>query len=184
MAAISIDDVDLCRVYVLHHPALVRFLARLTRCRSRAEDLAQAVWLKLLDSRMAGRWPAGGEPGLRAYLYTAARNAFIDEYARKHESVRTRSLTPADLETLVACASVRGDPSRDVERQQMVGLLGRAIESLPREQRVVLALWIEGTSIRDMAGHTAAPVDTVLSRKKYALRRVRRHLSACGVTAA
>jgi DNA-directed RNA polymerase specialized sigma24 family protein len=58
------------------------------------------------------------------------------------------------------------------------GLIARALDELPDAQRTVLALWVEGRSIREMAARTAAPVDTVLSRKKYALGRLRRALSA------
>jgi len=44
---------------------------------------------------------------------------------------------------------------------------------LPVEQRQVVALWADGMRIGAIATLTAAPRDTVLSRKKYALAKLR-----------
>jgi DNA-directed RNA polymerase specialized sigma24 family protein len=41
----------------------------------------------------------------------------------------------------------------------------------------VIVLWMAGTSIKDMAAACRAPTDTVLSRKKYAVARMRRSLA-------
>jgi DNA-directed RNA polymerase specialized sigma24 family protein len=48
-----------------------------------------------------------------------------------------------------------------------------AVSRLPAEQRKVIGLWSGGASIRDMASACRAPRDTVLSRKKYAVARLR-----------
>ena len=56
---------------------------------------------------------------------------------------------------------------------------------LPAEQRKVILLWSQGASIREMAAACDAPTDTVLSRKKYAVARLRGTIggtlqAACG----
>jgi DNA-directed RNA polymerase specialized sigma24 family protein len=47
------------------------------------------------------------------------------------------------------------------------------VDRLPAEQRKVSLMWSQGASIREMAAACHAPRDTVLSRKKYAVARLR-----------
>lgn len=169
-------NIECQRFYRTHHAGLVRFLTRLTRCTQRAEDLAQGAWLKLLVASATGSCPATGESALRAYLYAVARNAFIDECTRKHEGARTRSMDPWDLEALVSAAADSGGPDEEAAREQIRDRVRRAVGTLPPEQRTVIEMWSRGTSIRDMALRSAAPVETVLSRKKYAFGKLRREL--------
>lgn len=161
------------RLYASHHPLLVRFLTRMTRCPQRAEDLAQVAWLKLLGARARGTCQADGEIELRAYLFTVARNAFLDEYTRKHDAVRTRSVDPGVLDALINESSSAAGPDLAVEREQLHAILQGAVNHLPVEQRKVIGLWSQGASIREMATVCDAPTDTVLSRKKYAVARLR-----------
>lgn len=164
-------------LYRRHHAALVGHLARMTGCRSRAEDLAQLTWLKLLGALRRELAPATDERGLCAYLYAVARNTFLDECTRKHESIRARPVDPAELEGLIALHRVSPGPEEDLQRLQSAAALRRALEELPTEQRAVILMWCAGTSIKTMAARSAAPPDTVLSRKKYALARMRGQLA-------
>lgn len=166
-------DTSVERLYVRYHPLLVRFLTRMTRSPERAEDLAQVAWLKLLGARCRGACPGGDESELRAYLFTVARNAFLDEYTRKHGVVRTRTIDPCLLDTLIDESGSNGGPEQDVARGQVNALLQSAVDRLPAEQRKVILLWSQGASIREMASACDAPRDTVLSRKKYAVARLR-----------
>jgi RNA polymerase sigma-70 factor (ECF subfamily) len=165
------DDTRFGHVYAELHPRLVRFLTRLTGCAQRAEDLAQTAWLKVLAAP-ATPWGSGSESELRAYLYTAARNLFVDEYTRKHAATRTRTVAPHQIDAL-AGSGAASVPEDEVQREQTRASLATALAALPDEQRRVILMWVSGASIRDMAEHAAAPVDTVLSRKKYALARMR-----------
>lgn len=160
-------------VYAAQHERLVRYLTRMTRCPARAEDLAQATWLKLYPRVTAGDWQGRGEADLRACLYTAARNLYLDEYVRKHGEARTRSVDPADLADY---AHGGGDPAEEAQRADVRHLVRAALDALPGEQRGAVLMWLNGTPIRRMAELAAAPVDTVLSRKKYAFARIRRLL--------
>jgi RNA polymerase sigma-70 factor (ECF subfamily) len=164
------------RLYRAYHRALLRFLARMTRCPERAEDLAQVAWLKLLQARARGMCALTGEAELRAYLFTVARNAFLDEYTRKHEALRARPTEPAQLDVLAARLDAVPGPDAELERGEMQAQVALALQGLPAEQRQVIGLWMTGTSIKDMACACRAPVDTVLSRKKYAFVRIRRSL--------
>lgn len=165
------------RLFASHHLLLVRFLTRMTRCPQRAEDLAQTAWVKLLSARDRGACTARDESELRAYLFAVARNTFLDECTRKHEAVRTRPVDPAQLDQLVEESHGAPGPEEELGRLQVSGILRQAMDLLPAEQRVVLHLWSRGTSIKEMAAATRAPVDTVLSRKKYGFARMRVELA-------
>lgn len=165
-----------------HHAALVAFLTRLTRCPQRAEDLAQTAWLKLLIAHGRGSCSTLQDAELRAYLFTVARNTFLDECTRKHEAVRTSAVDPMLIDGLLNHRDP-GEPGPDgvVEAQQVASLVRAAVGDLPAAQRRVISLWARGVSIRDMAIACTAPTDTVLSRKKYALARLRNRLTAAAV---
>jgi RNA polymerase sigma-70 factor (ECF subfamily) len=156
--------------------ALIRYLERKTRCRARAEDLAQVAWLKVLAAAQRGVRPPT-RSALRAYLFTIARNAFIDECTRKHDTARTRSLDPATLEAIESPGDA-GDPERQLQHVQTRELVARTVQALPQAQRDVVLMWAAGTSIKAMAQKSGAPSDTVLSRKKYAFARMRSELGA------
>lgn len=175
--------ISLERFFCTHNDALIRFLTRLTRCRATAEDVAQLAWLKVLRAESGGQPVAPDEMGRRAYLFRVARNTFLDECTRKHEATRSRAVDPMELARVCESVSDMGNPEDDLQREQTGVLLRRAIGCLPDEQRAVIEMWCAGTSIRAMASQTAAPWDTVLSRKKYALARMRSDLTglSCAV---
>lgn len=153
--------------------ALLRFLIRLSRNRAIAEDVAQQTWLKVIDVARHGTFAAGSGVAFRTWLCTLARNHFIDEYRRKFAAARSVPL-PADLCTALAEAHrVVPDPGEPLDESQRTVRLRKALLRLPVEQRQVVSLWADGMRIGAIAALTAAPRDTVLSRKKYALAKLR-----------
>lgn len=169
--------VNLGNRYHAHAPALRRYLGRLTRSEVEAEDLAQQVWLRLLESERDGASLPVPDGEFRAYLYTSGRNLYVDEHVRKHGRSRTSCHAPDSLERHVqACdgeTAARHRPDVQLEHAQVCRLVWSAIAALPRCQQSVVTLWMAGQSIKSMAERTGAAPDTVLSRKKYAIRRLR-----------
>jgi RNA polymerase sigma-70 factor (ECF subfamily) len=154
---------------------LRRYLLGLTHRGEVADDLCQQLWLRLYETAREGRYLPEDEDGFRAYLFTAARNLHLDECVRRHSVSRTATLDPRALESL-AQPVVLADtsPIEDELERESVGLQVRAaLDQLPAPQRDTLRLWMAGWSIEAMAARTQAPRDTVLSRKKYAMRRLR-----------
>lgn len=154
---------------------LRRFLLGLSRRREVAEDLVQQLWLKLLEAARAGRFLPEDDPALRSYLFAAARNLFLDECVRKHCSSRTATCDPATLDDLAGsglddCAV---EPEVAYDRERVIVGIRRAIGRLPDAQQAVIRLWMAGASIERMMTDTDACRDTVLSRKKYAFRRLK-----------
>jgi RNA polymerase sigma-70 factor (ECF subfamily) len=158
---------------------LRRFLQGLTRRPEVAEDLTQQLWLKLLEAARAGRFLPVDDVALRSYLFAAARNLFLDECVRKHGASRTVAHDPALLETLIGAGAGDdgGTPEDCCHRHQVTMEVRAAMERLPESQRAVVLLWMAGTSIESMVATTGACRDTVLSRKKYGMRRLRQQLA-------
>lgn len=173
MSAHPPDAVLLRSLFERENTMLVRFLTGLTHCWSTAEDLAQLTWLKLIGARRRGICADLLEADLRAYLYEVARNTFIDECTRKHESTRTRATDPTDLADLIARQDMSPSAEDECLRMERRAVLWRAMQCLPEAQRDVVLMWSSGESTDDMMRKSTAPYDTVLSRKKYAFARMR-----------
>lgn len=157
------------------------FLLSLTRQMEVAEDLSQQLWLKLLEAVRCGRFRPQDDASVRSYLFAAARNLFVDECLRKHAASRTAACDPQSMEVLMHGQAIHAEsPEDDCDRDRMQHMLHRAIEQLPAPQRTVIRLWMSGASIESMVRETGAPRDTVLSRKKYAFRRLRATLGEQG----
>lgn len=159
---------------------LRRYLRGLSRRPEVADDLTQQLWLKLLEAARAGRFLPEDDTALRSYLFSAARNLFVDECVRKHGSSRTSTCDPATIETLAGSSLDVGTESpEDVcDREDIIAGIQLAIGRLPHPQQAVIRLWMTGASIERMVADTGACRDTVLSRKKYAFRRMRSELGS------
>ncbi|MCH9695216.1 MAG: sigma-70 family RNA polymerase sigma factor [Gammaproteobacteria bacterium] len=165
------DMVAFETLFTRHKNAVYRYLWALSGSNAITEDVSQFCWLKLVEDTGAYR-PRPGV-SLRSYLYKIGRNRYIDEYQRKHVEKLSDSLT--DQPTLVASGGSAYESAMQEETQD---LMQRAIAELPFDQREVLALWLQGFSIKEMMDEVDAPRDTVLSRKKYALKKLRHALPA------
>jgi RNA polymerase sigma-70 factor (ECF subfamily) len=151
------------------HGDLRRFLAKLLRNRAAADDASQQAWLKVIEVAHAGSYLARPGSAFRAWLFTVARNLAIDQYQRKFAAVRTVPLKDDwDADLLAA-----EDPAESTSREQMAERLNAAVLQLPCEQRQVVALWAAGTDPASIATMVHAPRETVFSRKKYAIAKLR-----------
>jgi RNA polymerase sigma-70 factor (ECF subfamily) len=158
-----------------HGEMLRRYLLGLTRRGEVADDLCQQLWLRLYEAARAGRFLPEDDDGFRGYLITAARNLHLDECVRRHSVARTATLDPRAMESLAQPeAAADESPIEDeLDRNHVALQVRTALAQLPAQQRDTLRLWMAGWSIEAMSARTQAPRDTVLSRKKYAMRRLR-----------
>src|SRR5258708_1309490 len=118
--------------------ALLRFLIRLSRNRTIAEDVAQQTWLKGIDVARQGTFPAAPGVRFRTWLSTLARNHFIDEYQRKFAAARSVPL-PADLCAMLAQVhQVVPDPGEPLDASQQTARLRKALQRLQFVQRQVV----------------------------------------------
>jgi RNA polymerase sigma factor (sigma-70 family) len=158
-----------------HLERLYRFAWRLTGSRPEAEDLFQDVLVKAFDS--LPELAKIAEPG--SWLCRVMYNHFVDntrQFARRRlVSVAESQLPDASIESL----SGDLDPVREVERQQHIVKLDRALSALGDDYRFVLLMHdVEGYKITEIQAITGHPVGTIKSRLHRARARLRDLLEA------
>ena len=133
-------------------PRLRRFASVLTRSHDDAEDVVQAAVERAL--RHADSWQQGTR--LDSWLYRIMQNLWRDEL-RAHR----RRAEPLDSHADIAGADGRDVTIRHIQSNEA----RRALDELPEEQRVVIALVVlEGMSYQQTADALEVPVGTVMSR--------------------
>ena len=166
-----------------HRAGVLTFLARMVGDRTRAEDLMQETFLKVVKG--ARTWQSQAK--FSTWLYTIARNLCIDlarrEKFRKADSLDAAAGKDEDGRPLVE--TIPGDaasPDRGAENARMRLVIERAIAALPDDQREVFVLReYSGVPFKDIAELVGAPENTVKSRMRYALEALRKRLVAAGI---
>lgn len=144
-----------------------------------AEDILQDVFYEFVQAyRLMKPIEQAG-----AWLFRVARNRIIDLF-RKRKTDRLRE-EPAvgesgellQLEDLLP--SPDAGPEAAFARNLLLAELADALEELPEEQReVFIAHELEGRSFKEIAAETGVSVNTLLSRKHYAVVHLRRRLQS------
>lgn len=160
---------------------LFNFIRRRVRTQEDAEDILQDVFFQLTDNYDVA------EPieRMTAWLYRVARNKIIDWYRKRSsrgtvEDGRAGSADagePAPLNLEEILFDPAQNPDEVYARSLVWPALADALEELPEEQREVFALHeLEGRSFKEIAEITGEPVNTLLSRKRYAVLYLRDRL--------
>jgi len=158
---------------------LRRFIRRRVPDPRDAEDVLQDVLSELVEAnRML--MPIDHVTG---WLFRVARNRITDLFRKK------QPLRFGDLDTgpgsrddgLLAVEELLPSPDAGPEavyvRAALLHELERAVDELPEDQRAVfVAHEIEGRSFKEMAAASGVSVNTLLSRKRYAVLRLRERL--------
>ena len=141
-----------------------------------AEDILQDVFYRL--------WANIDEirslENTAAWLYRVARNRVTDWYRNRSTSPRVQAQQPGGedhylLEDLLPAST--DNPESRQERLEMGLAIDEALSSLPPNQRDVFVRHeIEGHSFRDIVAQTGIPMNTLLSRKHYAVLELRDQL--------
>ena len=154
-------------VFTRQESRLRRFIRRRVPGAEDADDILQDVFSALVEANRL-LVPIDHVSG---WLFTTARNRIVDFFRRRRPEVEL------DLDDLLP--SDMAGPEAAFERAVLLEALTTAIGELPEEQReVFVAHEIEGRSFRDIAAATGVGVNTLLSRKRYAVLRLREALRA------
>jgi RNA polymerase sigma factor (sigma-70 family) len=142
-----------------------------------AEDVLQDVWSELVEANRL-LMPIEHVTG---WLFQVARNRITDLFRRKRPDRPGTSGIAGDEGELVALWDLLPSPESGPEaryaRQVLLDELEQAIGELPEAQRdVFIAHELEGQAFKDMAAATGVGVNTLLSRKRYAVLRLRERL--------
>ncbi len=145
-----------------------------------AEDIFQEVFYELVDAyRLMKPIEQVG-----AWLFRVARNRITDLFRRKRPATLGDDTMPAteDGETQRwedLLPSPNASPETAYARSVLVDELDAALDDLPEDQRdVFVAHEIEGRSFKELSEVTGISVNTLLSRKRYAVLQLRRRLQA------
>lgn len=156
-----------------HKDGFYRFLLTLAGNAAIAEDVSQQCWLRLLESLQGDAAQRSAAPRtFKAYLFTMGRNLYIDQYVRRHEYACRSDFSVTEL-----TAPSAQTPDRQTQRLELQRDTLRALATLPDAQREVIALWAGGLDIDSIAQLTDAPRNTVLSRKRYAVAKLRKAMA-------
>jgi RNA polymerase sigma factor (sigma-70 family) len=162
---------------------LAAFIRRRVPDLADAEDILQEVLSEWVEAARLMR-PV---EQLGAWMYRVARNRIADLFRRralvKFESLDAPAADDDDDASAVALEdllpSTDAGPDAAFARRVLLEQLDEAIDELPPEQRwVFVAHEIEGRSFRELARESGESVNTLLSRKHYAVQRLRRRLRA------
>jgi RNA polymerase sigma factor (sigma-70 family) len=145
--------------------------------RETTEDILQEVFCELIE---AYRLVKPIEQ-VSAWLFRVARNLIVDGFrSRKVESLSQPKFDEDDddavsLEDLLP--SPESGPEAAYARAVLLEEIDEALEDLPEEQRSVFVAheW-EGHSFKELSVETGVSVNTLLSRKRYAVLHLRRRL--------
>jgi RNA polymerase sigma factor (sigma-70 family) len=142
-----------------------------------AEDILQDVFYQLVEANRL-LMPIEHVTG---WLFRVARNRITDFFRKKKPerfsdtAASSEDDEPLQLEDLVP--SHDAGPEALYDRSVLLDALELAMGELPEEQRdVFVAHELEGRSFKEMAAATGVSVNTLLSRKRYAVRHLRERL--------
>lgn len=156
------------QLYRRHRDPVFRYLLRGISDRERAAELFQDVWASVVKSRAA--W----EPRAKftTWLYRLAHNRLIDEY--RLSRLPTEPLDPE----LEVAAPEHEQPEAATSGAQRLRRVLRALQGLPQEQREAFLLKEEGgMSLEEIGEVTGVGRETVKSRLRYALAKLRQELA-------
>jgi RNA polymerase sigma-70 factor (ECF subfamily) len=158
-------------LYARHRGMLYRFLLRSVRDPHRTDELFQETWSRVIGSRERYQPQAK----FSTWLLQIAHNLMIDGIRRQ------RPMADGD-EAEMALANLAtpesGQPEQALSEFERRRNLRRAIEQLPDEQRIAILLRLEQElSLEQIAMVTGSGRETVKSRLRYAMNRLREVLS-------
>ena len=156
------------QLYRRHRDPVFRYLLRGFSDRERAAELFQEVWASVVKAR------ATWEPRAKftTWLYRLAHNRLVDEYR-----LARLPTEPIDDELSVA-APEHQQPEAAVSGAQRLRRVLRALQGLPAEQREAFLLKEEGgMSLEEIGDVTGVGRETVKSRLRYALAKLRQELT-------
>ena len=162
------------------YPGLRAFIRRRVADQSDAEDILQDVFYELVE---AYRMMKPVEQ-VTAWLFRVARNRITDLFRRRTREARAAEPAKfnAEGEELLLdelLPSPDAGPDAAYARGVLVEALDDALEELPAEQRdVFVAHELMGYSFKDLAEQSGVGVNTLLSRKRYAVLYLRERLQS------
>jgi RNA polymerase sigma factor (sigma-70 family) len=184
MTALAIDmtreqDRRISEAVELQRFRLRNFIRRRVADPGDVEDILQEVFFELVEAyrlmkpvEIAGAW-----------LFQVARNRIIDRFRKKKPEALADLTFPSDEGEMLSVEeflpSADAGPEAAYMRSVLIEELEAALDELPDEQRqVFIAHEIEGRSFKELAAESGVSINTLLSRKRYAVLFLRTRLQS------
>ena len=174
------QDQRISEAVELEQARLRNFIRKRVADESDAEDILQDVFYELVEAYRMMK-PV---QQVSAWLFRVARNRITDLFRRRRpEALRNDRAAPAEdgevlpLEDLLP--SPDAGPDAVYARNVLSEELDAALDELPEEQReIFIAHELDGYTFKELAAATGLSVNTLLSRKHYAVIHLRERLQA------
>lgn len=169
---------DVGSLVTAYKPRLNAFIRKRVSNKEDAEDILQDVFYQLakVDTAM------NPIEQVAAWLYRVARNMIINKQIKKYEEELPSYLNNddevlKDISEMLFSKQTSPSPETEYLRSLMWVELENALSELPIEQREVFEKSeLDGLSFKEISKETDIPVNTLLSRKHYAVLHLRKRL--------
>ena len=158
-------------LFARHHVRVFRFVVRLVRNETTAEDLISEVFLDVW--RQAGRFE--GRSAVTTWLLSIARFKALS-------ALRRRPDEELDEETAGAIEDPSDDPEVALEKKDKSAIIRKCLTGLSAEHREIIDLvYYHGKSVEEVAEIVGIPENTVKTRMFYARKKLAELLKAAGI---
>ncbi|MDE6553310.1 MAG: sigma-70 family RNA polymerase sigma factor [Muribaculaceae bacterium] len=159
-------------VFTEYSQRLLGYIRSQVSCREDAEDILQDVFYQL--ARTSGDGLSEIER-VSSWLYRVAHNSVLNFWRKKREvSLDAEDMVCEDIARTLFC-SPQDAPDTVLLRKLVWQELDIALSELPPEQCEVFCLTVfDGMAIKEISSATGIPVATLLSRKHYAVKSLRK----------
>jgi RNA polymerase sigma factor (sigma-70 family) len=171
------QDQRISQVVDRERSRLLNFIRRRVPDPSDAEDILQDVFSELVEANRL-LMPIDHVAG---WLFRVARNRIIDLFRKKKPVLFSDAAVANEDDDSLRFEDLLPSPDAGPEaiytRNVLLAALELAVRELPPEQReVFVAHEIEGLSFKELAARSGVGVNTLLSRKRYAVLHLRERL--------
>jgi len=167
---------NITQVITEYSKRLMGFIRKRVNNEADAEDIMQDVFYQFIGNTQPIEQ-------MTAWLFTVARNKIIDRQRKKRPDALEDLFgeeegEEAGLNWSEFLFDASDNPEKDYLRQVFWEELNNALNELPEEQKQVFILnELEGVPFKEIAERTGETVNTLLSRKRYAVLHLRNRLS-------
>ena len=177
--SMSEQDRQISEIVTEERSRLREFIRRRVPDPSDAEDIVQEVFYELVEANRL-LMPIEHVTG---WLFRVARNRITDLFRKKKPATFSDRAVEGDEGELLRIEDLLPSPDAGPEalyvRHVLLDELEFALDELPREQReVFVAHELEGRSFKELSAEAGVSVNTLLSRKRYAVLHLRERLQA------
>ena len=159
------------QLYARHRGPLYRFLLRHLRDAALADEFFQDTWQRVIAARQG--WKP--EAAFGTWLYRIAHNRLADHW----RALQHRPPAPDDADERTERMPDHDTPERQLSEFEERRRLQLALDELPDEQREVILLRLEqDLSLEEIGEMTGVGRETVKSRLRYAMDKLRQRLNA------